>query len=264
MADPRTRPRALVLDMEGVLHVDWVALPGSPEAVQRFAAGGLEIAVLTNTTGRTRAEIAARLAGLGMPVPAEQIVTSASATAEHLRATTPAPRIYALAEPGVLEEFAGLDLVDRPAAADTIVLGGPDGRWTYPALNEVFAALMGGAALVAMQRNRWWTTRAGPALDAGMFVAGLEYASGVEATVIGKPSPAIFATARALTGADPAEAMMVGDDLESDVRPAAVLGMATCLVRTGKGGTYTPAPGEVDLHVDDLAALADALSLPPA
>jgi HAD superfamily hydrolase (TIGR01458 family) len=264
MADPRTPPQALVLDMEGVLHVDWAALAGSPEAVQRFAAAGLEIAVLTNTTGRTRAEIAGRLAGLGMPVPAERIVTSASATAEHLRNAHPPPRVHALAEPGVLEEFAGLDLVDRPADADTIVLGGPDGRWTYAALNDVFAALMHGAALVAMQRNRWWTTRAGPALDAGMFVAGLEYAAGVEATVIGKPSPAIFATACALAGADPADAMMVGDDLESDLRPAAELGMQTCLVRTGKGETFTPAAGEVDLHVDDLAAVADALGLPPA
>src|SRR6185312_537055 len=251
-------------DMEGVLHVDWAALPGSPEAVRRFAAAGLEIAVLTNTTGRTRAEIAGRLAGLGMPVPAERIVTSASATAEHLRTTTPAPRVCALAEPGVLEEFAGLDLVDRPADADTIVLGGPDGTWTYPVLNAVFAALMRGAALVAMQRNRWWTTRAGPALDAGMFVAGLEYAAGVSATVIGKPSPAIFAAACALTGADPAQAMMVGDDLESDLRPAAQVGMATCLVRTGKGETFEPAPGEVDRHVDDLAALADAFGLPVA
>jgi len=264
MADPRTPPRALVLDMEGVLHVDWAALPGSPEAVQRLTAAGVEIAVLTNTTGRTRAEIAGRLAGLGMPVPAERIVTSASATAAHLREATPAPRVYALAEPGVLEEFAGLELVDRAADADTIVLGGPDARWTYAALNDVFAALMDGAALVAMQRNRWWTTRAGAALDAGMFVAGLEYAAGVEATVIGKPSHAIFATACALAGADPAEAMMVGDDLESDLRPAAALGMATCLVRTGKGETFTPAAGEVDVHVDDLAALADAFGLPVA
>jgi len=263
MADPSTRPQALVLDMEGVLHVDWAALPGSPEAVQRFLAAGIEVAVLTNTTGRTRAEIADRLAALGIPMPAERIVTSASATAAHLRNATPPPRVYALAEGDVLAEFAGLDLVDRPGDADTIVLGGPDGTWTYPALNAVFAALMRGAALVAMQRNRWWTTRAGPALDAGMFVAGLEYAAGVSATVIGKPSPAIFAAACALTGADPAQAMMVGDDLESDLRPAAQVGMATCLVRTGKGETFEPAPGEVDRHVDDLAALADALGLPP-
>src|SRR5690242_8628537 len=147
MADPRRRQRALVLDMEGVLHVDWTALPGSPEAVRRFAASGVEIAVLTNTTGRTRAEIAGRLAGLGMPVPAERIVTSASATAAHLRDATPTARVYALAEPGVLEEFAGLDLVDRAAQADTIVLGGPDDRWTYAALNEVFAGRLAGLGM---------------------------------------------------------------------------------------------------------------------
>jgi ribonucleotide monophosphatase NagD (HAD superfamily) len=97
-----------------------------------------------------------------------------------------------------------------------------------------------------------------------MFVAGMEYAAGVEATVVGKPSPEIFAAACARLRADPQEAMMVGDDLESDLRPAARLGMATCLVRTGKGDTFTPEPGEVDLHVDDLAALADALGVPPA
>jgi ribonucleotide monophosphatase NagD (HAD superfamily) len=131
-------------------------------------------------------------------------------------------------------------------------------------LNDVFRALLDGASLVAMQRNRWWTTGSGPALDAGMFVAGLEYAAGVEATVAGKPSPEIFAAACARTGATPDEAMMVGDDLESDLRPAAGLGMATCLVRTGKGETFSPEPGEVDLHADDLAAVADALGLPPA
>lgn len=263
MTGPSTPPRALILDMEGVLHVDWVALPGAPEAFARFRAAGLEVAVLTNTTGRTRAAIAERLGGLGVPVPPERIVTSAWAAAEHLRGQRHRPRVYVLAEPAVLEEFDGLDLVRSPAEAETIVLGGPDERWTYAALNDVFRALLDGASLLAMQRNRWWTTGAGPALDAGMFVAGLEYAAGVDATVVGKPSPEIFAAACARVGADPAQSMMVGDDLESDLRAAARLGMATCLVRTGKGETFSPDPGEVDLHVDDLAALADELGLPP-
>jgi HAD superfamily hydrolase (TIGR01458 family) len=264
MAGSTARPRALILDMEGVLHVDWAALAGAPEALARFRAAGIGVAVLTNTTGRTRAAIAERLAGLGMPVPPERVVTSAWAAAEHLRGQAHRPRVYALAEPAVLEEFDGLNLVDSPAEAETIVLGGPDERWTYAVLNDVFRALHDGASLLAMQRNRWWTTAAGPALDAGMFVAGMEYAAGVEATVVGKPSPEIFATACARTGAGPDEAMMVGDDLESDLRPAGRLGMATCLLRTGKGETFSPAPGEVDLHVDDLAALADELGLEPA
>ena len=84
-----TPPRAVVLDMEGVLHVDWQAIDGSAAAVERLAGAGVGIAVLTNTTGRTRADIAERLAGMGMPIPAGRIVTAASAAG---RAPAPPPR----------------------------------------------------------------------------------------------------------------------------------------------------------------------------
>jgi len=253
------RPKALVLDMEGVLHVDWTALPGAAHAVVRLIEAGIELAVLTNTTGHSRADIAARLQAMGMPLAPERIVTAAWATAEHLREHEAGRRVYALVEPSGLDEFAGIELVPTPREADVIVLGGPDDRWTYALLGSVFRALLEGAPLVAMQSNRWWTTGAGPALDAGMYVTGLEYAAGITATVIGKPSAAIYRRACAQAGVDPAAAMMVGDDLESDLRPARELGMATCLVRTGKGATFSPAPGDVDLHVDDLAALAAVL-----
>jgi HAD superfamily hydrolase (TIGR01458 family) len=252
------RPRALVLDMEGVLHVDWTALPGAAEAVRRLVEAGVELAVLTNTTSHPRAGIGRRLEELGMPIPADRIVTAAWATAEHLRVQG-AGRVYALVEPATLEELAGLELVSSPADADVIVLGGPDERWTYAVMNEIFRALRRGASLLAMHRNRWWTTSSGPAADAGMYVAGLEYATGVEATVVGKPSPAIFQIACVRAGSEPGDTMMVGDDLESDLRPARRLGMATCLVRTGKGATFAPEPGEVDLIADDLTALAEQL-----
>jgi ribonucleotide monophosphatase NagD (HAD superfamily) len=90
-------------------------------------------------------------------------------------------------------------------------------------------------------------------------VAGLEYAAGVEATVVGKPALGIFEVACELAGAPPAEAVMVGDDLESDLRPARALGMRVVLVRTGKGATFTPAPGDVDLDAPDLAGAVERL-----
>ena len=86
-----------------------------------------------------------------------------------------------------------------------ILLGGPDDEWTYPRLNAVFRSAGQGVPLVAMQRNRWWPTATGPSLDAGMFVAGLEYSTRVTATVVGKPSPAIYERACALMGAPPGE-----------------------------------------------------------
>ena len=250
--------RGVVLDMEGVLHVDWCAIPGSPEAVAELQERGLATGVLTNTTGKTRADIAERLGRMGFPIAAAQITTAASAAAAHLRSEYAGKPVYALVEAGAIGDLDGLELVDDPADARVVLVGGPDESWTYGRLNAVFRALLGGVPLVAMQRNRWWTTAAGPALDAGMFVAGLEYAAATDATVIGKPSPAVYRTACDLLGVAPEEAMMVGDDPESDLAPARAIGMRTCLVRTGKGASFGAA--DVDFDLPDLAALPQALS----
>ena len=254
-----TAPRAIVLDMEGVLHVDWQPIEGSAAAVARLRGAGIELGVLTNTTGRSREEIARRLAGMGIEIRAGRIVTAASAAAEHLRTVHPGARVYALVEGSATGDLDGLELVDDPESADVVLLGGPDASWTYPRLNRVFRALLDGRPLVAMQRNRWWPTAEGPALDTGMFVRGLEYAAGVEATVVGKPSQAIYHAACELLGAAPGEAMMVGDDPDSDLAPAAAIGMRTCLVRTGKGSRFPQATADLDLA--DLAALPPALGI---
>jgi HAD superfamily hydrolase (TIGR01458 family) len=249
-----TSPRAVVLDMEGVLHVDWRAIDGSAAAVERLTGAGVGVAVLTNTTGRTRADIAGRLAEMGMPIAAERIVTAASAAGEHLRRHHAGASVHALVEPDMAVELEGVDLVDDPAAAEVILVGGPDDGWTYPRLNAVFRRLLDGVPLVAMQRNRWWPTGDGPSLDAGAFVVGLEYATGAPATVVGKPAPGIFQVACELAGAAPEDAAMVGDDLESDLRPARALGMRVALVRTGKGASFSPGRDDVDLVAPDLAA----------
>jgi HAD superfamily hydrolase (TIGR01458 family) len=91
-----------------------------------------------------------------------------------------------------------------------------------------------GADLYCLHRNRWWQTKHGPLLDAGVFVAGLEYAADTEATVLGKPSSAYFEAALEVIDADPQHAWMVGDDIETDIRGAQQHGMRTVLVRTGK------------------------------
>ena len=118
-------------------------------------------------------------------------------------------------------ELDGIELVDDPGIAEVVLLGGPDESWTYRRMNAVFRALLGGVPLVAMQQNRWWPTADGPALDAGMFVVGLSYAAATEPVVVGKPSTEIYRSACRLLGVDPAEAMMVGDDPDSDLAPAA-------------------------------------------
>jgi HAD superfamily hydrolase (TIGR01458 family) len=115
-------------------------------------------------------------------------------------------------------------------------------------------------------RNRWWQTSHGPLLDAGAYVAGLEYAAGVEAEVVGKPSRAYFEAALADIGAGPAGAVMVGDDVESDIGGAKAAGMRAILVRTGKFREETLAAAEVepDGVVDSIADVPLFLRAPNA
>ena len=167
--------------------------------------------------------------------------------------------VYLLGEQGAVPEFEGVQLVASPDAAGVIVVAGPTPETAYPQLDAAFKALMGGTPLVAMQRNRWWPTLEGPAMDAGGIVAALEYAADVQAVVVAKPSPGIFEVALEVCGAQASQTVMVGDDLRSDLAPAAALGMRTCLVRTGKGSGFQPRPGEVSYDLPDLAAFAALL-----
>jgi HAD superfamily hydrolase (TIGR01458 family) len=138
----------------------------------------------------------------------------------------------------IVEDLDGVELVGWNA--DAVLVGGADetdetGRvFSYTNLARAFHELEDGAELYCLHRNRWWQTKHGPLLDAGVFVAGLEYAAATHATVLGKPSSAYFEAALEALDADAPQAWMVGDDIEADVRGAQQHGMRTVLVRTGK------------------------------
>ncbi|TFG64956.1 MAG: HAD family hydrolase, partial [Gemmatimonadales bacterium] len=107
-------------------------------------------------------------------------------------------------------------------------------EFTFDRLNRAFRAVRAGARLVAIHRNRFWIPDTEPALDAGPFVAALEYGARVEATLVGKPSPAFFRTAAARLGSAPERLAVVGDDVESDIRGARAANLIAIQVRTGK------------------------------
>ena len=147
-------------------------------------------------------------------------------------------RVLALVMASIVPDLEGLELVGDHAEA--VLIGGcdetlePNQVFSYMNLARAFDEIQMGASLYCLHKNKWWQTSRGPMLDSGAFVAGLEYATGVEATVLGKPSPAYFAAALDALGAEPALTWLVGDDAESDIRSAQLFGMRTALVRTGK------------------------------
>jgi HAD superfamily hydrolase (TIGR01458 family) len=252
------RIRAVLLDIDGTLTVSWRPVPGAVEAVSALRDAGLAVALITNATSRTRAQIAAVLSEAGFQVGPDGIFTAAAITAAYLARNYPGARCSLLNSGDVTEDLAGVTIVDGTAAVpDVVILGGAGPEFSYQALNRAFGHLLSGARLVAMSRTMYWRTENGLQLDTGAFLAGLEQASGAQAEVTGKPSAAFFATALAAVGAGPSEAVMVGDDIEADVLGAQRHGLAGVLVRTGK---YRPesqrsAPGAPDHIIDSVAGL---------
>jgi HAD superfamily hydrolase (TIGR01458 family) len=255
--------QAVLLDIDGVLTVSWRALPGAVEAVASLRAAGYRLRFVTNTTSRARPVLSETLAEAGFDIAADEIYTAAAATGAYLRKTHPGARCFLLTSGGLGADFEGIALAETGESADVVVVGGAGIEFGYDALNHAFHLLQTGVPLVAMHRNVYWQTRDGLSLDAGPYIRALEQAAGVEAAVIGKPAPGFYEQALADLGVTAERVVMVGDDIEADVRGAKAAGITAVLVRTGKFRDSDLAHPAVvpDAVLESIAALPEWLEM---
>ncbi|HEX6131240.1 MAG TPA: TIGR01458 family HAD-type hydrolase [Actinomycetota bacterium] len=242
----------LLLDIDGVLTVSWEPIPGAVDAVASLRRDRLPFRLITNTTTHTRAALAETLRAGGFDVRPDDVVTAVTATGAHLRSEHPDAGVFVLSDGDATEDLRDVRLVEVEEAG-VIAIGGACDDFTYPILNRVFRRLMDGAALVGMHRNLYWRTAEGWELDGGAYVAALEEAAGVTATICGKPSAAYFEAALADLGVPASRAAMVGDDLVNDVLGAQAAGCRGVLVRTGKFREGDLGKGEPDVLLDSIA-----------
>ncbi len=230
--------RGVLLDIDGVLHVSMQPLAGAAETLTWLKQHGYATCFVTNTTTLARATLAQRLQEIGLPVDEQHLITAPVATANYIRQHFPGKRCWVLTKGNTAADFAGIELVD--AAADVVVIGGAEELLTYDAMNAAFRMLMEGAELLAMHTNLYWRTSNGLQLDSGPYVHALEVATGKRAIVLGKPDRAFFEQALQVLAVAPAEAVMVGDDIENDVAGAQQAGLRAILVCTGKHKADSP------------------------
>jgi HAD superfamily hydrolase (TIGR01458 family) len=222
----------VLFDIDGVLMSSWQPISGAAETVKILRDHDVACAFLTNTTSKTREQIADALGGSGIEVHADEIVTAATLTADHLRTTYPGARCVLLNSGVIADDLPGVEWVDTDP--DVVVLGGAGEQFTHDALSRVYDWMCQGVPVVAMHRSLMWTNEKGLRIDTGMYLTGMESASGRKATAVGKPAPLGFQTSAERMGVDPDLVVMVGDDLDNDVLAAQVVGMRGVLVRTGK------------------------------
>jgi len=249
-------PTGAVIDVEGtILDGNGRPLPGAIEVIGGLKEARVPFSLASNLSSKTLEQLAHELQRKGFTVDTADIVTTSSLTAEYLRRHHHLARVAVFAEGTPFSADDGLVFVsDKP---DVIVLGGL-GKWlSHEALNKILRFACEGVPLVAMHRNLCWESATGLSLDVGGVLPGIEAVAHREAQVIGKPSRAFFEQALVSGGIKLTGALMVGDDVRSDVLAAQAMGMTGVLVRTGKyrSDTLAGADGSPDFVIDSIADL---------
>jgi len=246
--------QGFLIDLDGVFYIEDQTIPGGAETVTWLRDQNLPIRFLTNTTMYSRDTLVAKLARFGIQAESGEMFSTAVVAAKWLAAKG-ISRVQLLLPEDPQMDFAGFEITDDQP--EVVVVGDLGAQFNFDILNSAFLAVKGGAQLIALQKGRYWQKENGLAMDAGAFVAALEYATETEAELIGKPNRAYFDIALMDIGLDPSRVAMIGDSLDADICGARAVGMPTILVRTGQYvyDAHKTFPVQPDWTIDSIADL---------
>jgi HAD superfamily hydrolase (TIGR01458 family) len=244
---------AVFFDLSGVLYEGESVVPGAVDAVRRARQAGLVLRFLTNTSRKSSVRVAAQLQSMGFEFSSEEVITAPAAVRNWLLERGLRP--WCLVHRDIQEEFSDLQ-TDEP---DAVVIADAAEDFSYANLNRAFQLCQAGATLVGIGMNRYFRQGGELMLDAGPFIRAIEFASGQQAFIVGKPAPAFYQAAVAHAAVNPARVLMVGDDVEADVQGAIASGLQACLVRTGKYRPGDEGPTGQDFHC--VASVVEAVDL---
>lgn len=242
--------KGIICDIGGVLYETTTPIPGAIEAIKTLKSN-YELRFATNTTRRAPCTIITKLQQMGFDISESELFTALAAAKSYV--LEQGGSTYTLLTQDASDYFGELY---TSSSADFVVVGDAAENFNYARLNRAFRLLQDGAKLIAAAKNRYFKDSDGElSLDAGPFVKALEYASQQEALIAGKPSPTFFNLALKSMGLEPNEVVMIGDDIESDIKGAQNLGMKAILVRTGK---YKPSDLDKPIYPEEVVdSIAD-------
>src|SRR5690349_7549008 len=281
----------LLVDLDGVLYRGAEPVPGVAAVLAARAARGDDVVYVTNNSMWYREEYVERISGMGAPVSADRIVSSPRATALYLADHEPSVHhVLTVGASGLDRELedAGFRVTRVADAAERIRGGGVEGTdggngWEaagrpdavvvgldphidYVRLTVATDCVRAGARFIATNRDPVYPTERAVRPGAGSVVAAIEAASGVRATSIGKPEPYLLDEAARAVGREPAEAIMIGDGLGTDIAAAVAVGARSILMLTGvttrdaaEAAADDRRPTAIAADAEELAATLDRL-----
>ncbi|MCC7105777.1 MAG: HAD family hydrolase [Chloroflexi bacterium] len=262
-ATPLHSIRGFLVDLDGVVYRGSEVVPGAPEFFHFLQERQIPRLMITNNSTRTPAQFAERLRGMGVPIQAEEVLTSAEAAAGYLAEQLPAgARVLVIGEEGLIHAVASRGfVVSSRDNADCVVVG-LDRAFDYGKLKAAMRAIMNGAAFVGTNPDTSLPTEEGPLPGAGALQAAISTASSRAPLIIGKPEPTMLQVGARRLGLRPEQVAVIGDRLDTDVVGGRRAGMTTVLVLTGIAqradlGLFSVQP---DYIVEDLFDLARRLN----
>jgi HAD superfamily hydrolase (TIGR01450 family) len=254
-------PTVVLLDLDGVVWLSRVAIPGSVEAVARLRASGRRVVFVTNNSGARLADQEAALADIGIPATGD-VMTSAIAAAALIER---GQRVLTCAGPGVGEAVVavgGKPVAGNDPAGERVdaVVVGFHRDFDYERMRIAATAVRNGARLIGTNDDPTYPTPHGPIPGGGAILASVRTAADADAEIAGKPHRPMAAAIETMVGdVTPATLLMIGDRPSTDGQFAVTLGCPFALVRSG----VTPAGAAVDVPVAidraDLAAVVDSI-----
>ena len=250
-----TKP--ILIDFDGVVKIGNSPAPDAEKFFDFINKNKIPACILSNSTLRTRDLIREFFAtnGIEFQIPA---LTAFDATLSFVKNNYKKVQVYC--RDYLKHHFEGMIDEENPEA---VVIGDIEDKWNYQIMNDIFKKVFNGADLVAMHKNKYWNPSGELLIDAGAFITGIEFSSGKEAILMGKPSSHYFKSALEKIGAKlDDEFFMIGDDIENDVKAAQDLGGKGILIYTGKTKyPLDPSLGiNPDYEVHSLSEVIDLLS----
>ncbi len=253
--------RALILDMDGVLWRDKTPIGDLPQIFGAIEKLELKVMLATNNATRTPTQYVEKLTGFGVNVTEDQIVNSGLATAQYLKNRFPeGGNLYVVGDQPLIELLAGFGFQHSPANPLAVVAA-LDRSISYEKLTQATLLIRGGVPFIGTNPDKSFPIPQGQAPGAGAILAAIEAGSGVAPTIIGKPEPIMYQVAIERLGTRPAETLVIGDRLETDILGAQKAGCPCGLVLSGvtspeAAQQWTPQP---NLIAANLASILDQL-----
>jgi 4-nitrophenyl phosphatase len=235
--------QALIIDIDGTLWRGSMPMPGLAPFFDFLQRRAVSFILVTNNSVETPARYQQKLAGFGVDIQPDQILTCSLATAAYLKQKHEGAVVYVIGQTGLRQALcqAGFSLTDKADPPAQVVVVGGDTGLTYDKLKYAVLSIQRGAQFVGANPDLLVPTEEGLVPEAGATLAAIQAATGVSPTVIGKPGPWLFELAVKKMGSSPGQTAMLGDRLDTDILGGRRAGLKTILVTTGVDNEQTMA-----------------------